>query len=47
MEAYVDKKVKSKNRKFNSVNNRKNNASDQHEMIVKAGEYRRQSDGDL
>ena len=47
IEAYIDKKVKSKNRKFNSINNRKNNSSDQHEMIVKAGEYRNQSDGDL
>lgn len=46
MDAYVTKKVKSKNRRFNSINNRKNNFSDEHQMIVNATEYRKQSDGD-
>ena len=47
IEAYIDKKVKSKNRRFNSINNRAKNYSDLHEVNVKAAEYRIQSDGDL
>lgn len=46
MDAYVTKKVKSKNRRFNSINNRKNNFSDKHQVLVNAAEYRNQSDGD-
>ena len=47
IEAYIDKKVKSKNRRFNSVNNRAKNFTDLHEINSKASEYRNQSDGDL
>ena len=46
MAEYVTKKVKGKNRRFNSVNNREKNYSDQHQIIEKAKEYRNQSDGD-
>lgn len=47
MEAYIDRKVKSKNRKFNSMNNRAKNSSDLHQTIINAAEYRSQSEGDL
>lgn len=46
IEAYINRKVKSKNRRFNSINNRKNNLEDKHQINVKAIEYRSQSDGD-
>lgn len=46
METYIDRKVKSKNRRFNSINNRENNFSDKHQVIVNASEYRKQSGGD-
>ncbi len=46
MDVYVSKKVKSKNRRFNSINNREHNFSDQQQVIVNATEYRKQSDGD-
>jgi hypothetical protein len=46
MEAYVTKKVKSKNRRFNSINNRENNFSDKHQIIENAEAYRKASDGD-
>lgn len=46
MEAYIAKKVKSKNRRFNSINNREHNFSDRHQEIEKAKEYRNASDGD-
>lgn len=46
METYITKKVKSKNRRFNSINNRKNNFTDKHAISVIAKEYRNQSDGD-
>lgn len=45
IEAYINRKVKSKNRRFNSINNRKNNLEDKHQINVKAIEYRSQSDG--
>lgn len=47
MEAYIDRKVKSKNRKFNSINNRAKNPSDLHQINVSAVEYRSQSEGDV
>lgn len=46
MDAYVTKKVKSKNRRFNSINNRENNFSDKHKVIESAKSYRQASDGD-
>ena len=46
MDVYITKKVKSKNRRFNSINNRKNDFGDKHQVIVNAAEYRKQSDGD-
>jgi hypothetical protein len=46
MDAYVTKKVKSKNRRFNSINNRENNFSDKHQIIESAKSYRQASDGD-
>lgn len=46
MDVYVTKKVKSKNRRFNSINNRENNFSDKHQVIESAKAYRQVSDGD-
>ena len=39
-------KVKSKNRRFNSINNRANNFSDKYQIIENAKAYRQASDGD-
>jgi hypothetical protein len=47
MEEYVTKKVKSKNRRFNSINNRENNYRDKHQIIEGAKAYRESSEGDL
>lgn len=46
MDVYVTKKVKSKNRRFNSINNRENNFSDKHQIIESTKAYRQVSDGD-
>lgn len=46
MNEYVTKKVKSKNRRFNSINNREDNFSDKHQVIESARAYREQSEGD-
>ncbi|ADI30566.1 hypothetical protein [Methylotenera versatilis] len=46
MNEYVTKKVKSKNRRFNSINNRQDNFSDKHQVIESARAYREHSEGD-
>lgn len=46
LNAYVGRKVRTKNRRFNSVNNRQSNLEDQQRVADQAEQYRKQSGGE-